>query len=168
MTGRPDPRPYRPGVGAMLLNREGKVFIARRIDTPGEAWQMPQGGIDAGENSRQAVLRELAEEIGTAKAEIVAESDDWLTYDLPRKLADRKWGGRYRGQRQRWFVLRFTGADNDIALDAGGEAEFCDWRWVDIERLPTLIVGFKRRLYEDLVARFGHLARPTDEVRMRP
>ncbi len=151
-------RPYRKGVGAVLINAEGQVFVARRIDTPGEAWQLPQGGIDEGETPRQAVLRELAEEIGTNKAEIIAESADWLRYDLPGELADKVWGGRYRGQMQKWFALRFTGAEEDIDLEASRRPEFTDWKWAALEDLPRLIVPFKRALYEDIVAEFRHLA----------
>ncbi|MEE8279733.1 MAG: RNA pyrophosphohydrolase [Alphaproteobacteria bacterium] len=150
-------RPYRKGVGAVLINAEGQVFVARRIDTPGEAWQLPQGGIDEGETPRQAVLRELAEEIGTDKAEIIAESADWLRYDLPGELADTVWGGRYRGQMQMWFALRFTGAEEDIDLEASRRPEFTDWKWAALEDLPRLIVPFKRALYEDIVAEFRHL-----------
>src|SRR5215813_11823811 len=108
--------PYRPGVGLMLFNSAGRIFVARRIDMPSEAWQMPQGGIDKGEDPRRAALRELAEEIGTDRAEIVAESPDWRPYDLPTELMGMLWGGRYRGQTQKWFLLRFTGKDNDIDI----------------------------------------------------
>ena len=143
----------------MLLNHRGEVFVGRRIDTPG-AWQMPQGGIDAGEAPRRAVIRELAEEIGTDKAEIVAESAGWQRYDLPPDVAARVWKGRYRGQKQKWFALGFTGVDGDIDLNASRHPEFSRWKWVAIERLPELIVEFKRRLYEDIVAEFRHLAVP--------
>jgi len=146
----------------MLLDHRGEVFMGRRIDTPGEAWQMPQGGIDAGEAPRLAVIRELAEEIGPDKAEIIAESAGWLRYDLPRDVAPRVWKGRYRGQEQKWFALRFTGGDGDIDLNASRHPEFSQWKWVVIERLPDLIVGFKRRLYEEIVAEFRHLAVPKD------
>jgi putative (di)nucleoside polyphosphate hydrolase len=124
---------------------------------PSEAWQMPQGGIDAGETPREAALRELEEEIGTAKAEIMAESRDWLTYELPDWLVPKVWGGRYRGQRQKWFAMHFTGVDADINI-ATETPEFLDWKWEDINRLPELIVPFKRKLYQDVVAEFGHLA----------
>lgn len=153
-------RPYRKGVGAVLFNAEGRVFAARRIDTPGQVWQFPQGGIDDGESPRQAVLRELAEETGTAKAEIIAESTAWFSYDLPPELRDKVWSGRYRGQEQLWFALRFLGDDGDIDLDAGGDAEFCQWKWARLEDLPGQIVPFKRRLYERIVAEFRHLAKP--------
>ena len=153
-------RPYRRGVGAVLFNTAGKVFVGRRIDTPGGAWQLPQGGIAKGESPRQAVLRELVEEIGTGKAEIVATCRRWLRYDLPEELAAQVWGGRYRGQEQMWFALLFTGGDDDIALDASREPEFADWKWVDLESLPEIIVPFKRTLYRDLVAEFRPLAKP--------
>lgn len=148
---------YRRGVGALLFNSDGRVFVAERIDAPG-AWQLPQGGIDKGEKPRQAVLRELAEEIGTDKAEIIAKSQEWLRYDLPEDLRRRVWKGRYRGQEQRWFALRFTGSESDIDLAASDHPEFRDWRWSDIEQIPDLIVAFKRPLYEALVAEFRHLA----------
>lgn len=146
--------PYRLGVGIALFNDAGKVFAARRIDTPGEAWQMPQGGIDAGETPRQAALRELEEEIGTARAEILAESRDWLAYDLPEDIRRRVWKGRYRGQKQKWFALRFTGRDSDIDI-ATRHPEFSDWRWMELTELPGLIVPFKRPLYEGVVAEFA-------------
>lgn len=152
--------PYRRGVGALLFSTAGLVFVARRIDTPGDAWQLPQGGVDEGEMPREAVMRELKEEIGTNRAEIIAQSRDWYTYDLPDHLIGRVWGGRYRGQRQRWFALRFLGADADIDLQAAGEhAEFDHWKWAPIESLPGMAVEFKRALYADLVAEFALLAR---------
>jgi putative (di)nucleoside polyphosphate hydrolase len=150
--------PYRRGVGIMLLNREGRVFVAQRIDTRAQAWQMPQGGIDGGETPREAALRELAEEIGTAEAEIIAETPDWIRYDLPAELVPGIWGGRYRGQEQKWFAARFRGHDEDIDI-ATDDPEFSAWRWADVRELPDLIVPFKRRLYRELVAAFGHLAR---------
>lgn len=155
--------PYREGVGIMLFNAEGHVFVARRIDMPSQAWQMPQGGIDAGETSHAAALRELEEEIGTAKAEVLAESRDWLTYELPCWLVPKVWGGRYRGQRQKWFAMRFLGEDADINI-ATEMPEFLDWKWEEINRLPELIVPFKRRLYQDLIAEFGHLVRAQSDA----
>jgi putative (di)nucleoside polyphosphate hydrolase len=149
---------YRPGVGLMLINRAGQVFVGRRIDMAEVAWQMPQGGIDPGEPPRAAALRELTEEVGTDKAEIVAESKSWLRYDLPPDLAARMWGGRHRGQRQKWFALRFTGEDRDIVLD-GAHPEFRDWRWVAPEELERLIVPFKRRVYRKVVAEFAPVVR---------
>ncbi len=156
------PLAYRRGVGVMLLNSRGQVFVARRIDVSDEAWQMPQGGIDAGEEPRRAALRELFEEIGTDKVEIVAETEDWLGYDVPDELVGRVWGGGFRGQTQKWFVMRFLGEDGDIDLEAA-KPEFRDWKWVAMAELPALIVPFKRRLYETLLARFRHLAEPQDE-----
>jgi putative (di)nucleoside polyphosphate hydrolase len=143
----------------MLLGPDGRVWVGNRIDTPGAHWQMPQGGIDEGESPRDAALRELREEIGTDKAEFIAEHPEWLKYELPPDTARRMWGGRFRGQKQRWFALRFTGADSDIDLSRH-DPEFEDWRWEDIDRLPDLVVGFKRDLYRQVVAAFRHLARP--------
>ncbi|MEM8798653.1 MAG: RNA pyrophosphohydrolase [Pseudomonadota bacterium] len=147
--------PYRPCVGIMLLNAHGDVFTARRIDTLVEAWQMPQGGIDEGEDAQAAAFRELEEEIGTADAEVIDVTTDWLTYDLPDHLLGKVWKGRYRGQKQRWFVMRFRGSDQDINIDTE-HPEFAEWRWQPMKALPQMIVPFKRALYEDLVRRFGH------------
>jgi putative (di)nucleoside polyphosphate hydrolase len=138
----------------MLLDPANRVFVGRRIDRGGDNWQMPQGGIDAGETPRQAALRELEEEVGTAKAEILAESARWLRYDLPEDAAPRSWGGRYCGQVQKWFALRFTGEDADIDL-ATAHPEFNAWKWVAAAELPRLIVPFKRQLYLDVLAEFG-------------
>jgi putative (di)nucleoside polyphosphate hydrolase len=145
--------PYRRGVGALLFNDHGLVFVARRLDTL-DAWQLPQGGIHKGETPRQAVFRELLEEIGTDRAEVLAKSRRWLRYDLPQELRGRVWNGKYRGQEQRWFALRFTGSDADIDLAAHGKPEFDAWRWSDFEDLPRLAVSFKRALYQDLVEEF--------------
>lgn len=153
--GTPEPKEgYRPGVGVMLVNGQGLIFVARRIDTPGDAWQMPQGGIDGGETPVEAALRELEEEIGTGRAEVLAETPYWLDYELPPEIAGRIWGGKYSGQTQKWFLLRFTGDDRDIDLDHHDHPEFSDWKWAALEDLPRLIVPFKRRLYEDVVAAF--------------
>jgi len=149
--------PYRRGVGAVLFNREGLVFVGRRIDIAGEAWQFPQGGIDEGEAPEDAVIREITEEIGTGAAEIIGESRQWLRYDMPDDMAGWVWDGRYRGQEMKWFALRFTGQDRDIVLDASPHPEFSAWMWTDLVRLPELIVPFKRPLYEDIVAEFGAL-----------
>jgi putative (di)nucleoside polyphosphate hydrolase len=140
---------YRRGVGIMLLNNNGEVFVGRRADTQSHAWQMPQGGIDAGEGPREAALRELREEIGTDKAQIIAESTVWLRYDLPAELWKR-WNDRWRGQQQKWFVMRFEGADSDINI-ATEHPEFSAWKWVAVEQLAALIVPFKRQLYLDLL-----------------
>lgn len=146
--------PYRPCVGLMLLNERGQVFVAQRVDVRGSAaWQMPQGGIDPGEAPRDAALRELAEEIGTDEAEILAESRHWHAYDLPAHLVPRIWGGKYRGQKQKWFALRFLGRDEDIDLEAHSP-EFRAWCWADPERLPEIIVPFKRDVYTKVMDEF--------------
>lgn len=151
-------RPYRLGVGIVLLNPEAKVFVAQRIDTPQPAWQMPQGGIDEGEEPRATAFREMGEEIGTAAAELLAETPDWITYDLPAPIADKVWHGRYRGQRQKWFLMRFTGSDADIDI-ATEHPEFCAWTWAEFETLPHIIVPFKRPLYAAVVDAFApHVA----------
>ncbi len=149
----PGPRAYRDGVGMMLLNAHDQAFVARRRDMPSEHWQMPQGGIDPGESPTEAALRELEEEVGTRHAHIVAESRDWFTYDLPTDLVANLWGGRYRGQRQKWFVLRFTGRDSDINIETE-HPEFTEWRWTAPRQLPELIVPFKRTLYARLLVEF--------------
>ena len=174
----PDPfasLPYRPNVGAALFNRDGLVLVARRVDlaaadsklggegrVSGEGrlgiWQMPQGGIDEGEDPRTAVLRELREEIGTDRAEIIAEHPDWLSYDLPPHLLGRVLGGRYRGQRQRWFALRFTGSDDDIRLDLDPHPEFDAWKWLPLSELPRQAVGFKQPIYSILATSFAPCA----------
>lgn len=145
---------YRRGVGIMLLNDRKRVFVAQRIDFPGDAWQMPQGGIDKGEAPLAAALRELKEEIGTDQATPIAETRGWLSYELPAELRGRLWRGRFRGQRQKWFLMRFTGRDSDIDL-ATEHPEFSAWKWVGPAELPRLIVPFKRRLYLDLLEQFA-------------
>lgn len=149
---------YRPGVGIMLLNRAGNIFVARRNDIAGEAWQMPQGGIDREEAPREAVWRELEEELGTDKAEIIAESKRWFCYDVPEKVASKAWGGQWMGQRQKWFAMLFKGDDSDINL-ASEHAEFDAWRWVAVEDLPKLAVPFKRQLYMDVLGEFSTIFR---------
>jgi putative (di)nucleoside polyphosphate hydrolase len=144
-------RPWRLGVGIVLLNARGEAFVGHRADTPGPAWQFPQGGIDDGETPRIAALREMKEEVGTDNAEYLAETADWIAYDLPQDLADRVWRGRYRGQKQKWFAFRFLGTDSDIRLDAHVR-EFDDWRWMKLAEVPATIVAFKRPLYDQVVA----------------
>jgi putative (di)nucleoside polyphosphate hydrolase len=151
--------PYRPCVGMMMFNREGHVFVGKRIDQTLEAWQMPQGGIDKGEDPRAATFRELEEEAGTRHAEILREHPDWLTYDLPPHLVGFVLEGKYRGQKQKWFALRFLGADSEINIETPHQ-EFSDWRWVPIGDLMRLIVPFKRDIYSKVVAAFSDLAKP--------
>lgn len=152
---------YRACVGMMLFNSDGLVFTAQRCDTPGEAWQMPQGGVDEGESLEQAAMRELKEEIGTAEVRILDRTEQPLLYDLPEELQGKVWGGHYRGQAQHWFAMRYLGRDCDIDL-SGPPREFEAWRWTPLGELPRLIVPFKRPVYERLVERFGYLARRTE------
>jgi putative (di)nucleoside polyphosphate hydrolase len=143
---------YRRNVGIMLLNADGLAWVGRRLNMP-DAWQMPQGGIDPGEAPKDAALRELEEELGTAKAEFLCENSGWLTYDLPADLASTIWQGKWRGQTQRWFALRFTGTDSDIEI-ATKHPEFAAWRWAPRADLPALVVPFKRAVYEALLDEF--------------
>jgi putative (di)nucleoside polyphosphate hydrolase len=148
---------YRPAAGIMLLNAESKVFVAQRLDSTLEAWQMPQGGLDEGEDAQAGALRELEEETGILPGlvQVVARSAGELLYDLPADLAGKLWKGRFRGQRQTWFLCRFLGRDDQIDI-ATPEPEFRAWRWVEPDELPGLIVPFKRRLYENVLAEFAH------------
>lgn len=147
--------PYRRGVGIVLINSAGLVFAGQRINMPG-AWQMPQGGIDPGETPHAAALRELEEEVGTDKAVILAEMAEWLRYDLPDELVGVAWHGRYRGQMQKWYAMRFTGTDADINVRAH-HPEFDRWTWLRAEDLAAGIIAFKRDLYRAVVAEFAHL-----------
>jgi putative (di)nucleoside polyphosphate hydrolase len=146
-------RPYRPCVGIVLFNAAGQVFTAKRIDTKDAAWQFPQGGIDEGEDPHTAALRELKEETGTDNARLLAESRQWIAYDLPQDLADRCWKGRFRGQKQKWFAFQFLGRDADIDIETE-LPEFSEWRWMDLAEVPSVIVPFKRALYDQVVAEF--------------
>lgn len=150
--------PYRPCVGMMLVNMEGKVFVGQRLDTKVEAWQMPQGGIDDGENPRDTAFRELHEETGIVPdlVSIIAQGKDEYYYDLPDDMIGKIWGGKYRGQRQTWFLMRFLGTDNDVNIRTRHQ-EFRNWRWVKPDELPDLIVPFKKKLYRDLLQEFSHL-----------
>jgi putative (di)nucleoside polyphosphate hydrolase len=158
--------PYRPCVGVMLLNRDGLAFIGRRVDGPEHidpihAWQMPQGGIDKGEAPWQAALRELREETNIRSVKRLGEIAGWLNYDIPRELIGKAWKGKYRGQTQKWFALRFTGADSEIDVehpDGTSHAEFAAWRWEPVQNIPNLIVPFKRPVYERVVAEFAKYA----------
>ena len=160
--------PYRPCVGTMVLNAQGLVFIGRRTKGPEHVdlthvWQMPQGGIDKGEDPWPAALRELHEETNIRSVEKLGEIEEWLSYDLPREIVGQAWGGKYRGQTQKWYALRFTGDEReiDIAHPAGGhEPEFVEWRWEKIANLPDLIVPFKRKTYEHVVREFAKFAKP--------
>jgi putative (di)nucleoside polyphosphate hydrolase len=151
-----DALPYRPAVGVMLLNAEDKVFVGQRLDSTLEAWQMPQGGTDPGEDTRDAALRELEEETGIRRelVEIIACASQTLDYDLPEDLIGKLWKGRYRGQRQTWYLARFLGRDEDVNLTAH-EPEFRAWRWVEPHELPRLIVPFKQALYEAVLDEFA-------------
>lgn len=146
-------RPYRPGVGIVLFNKRGLIFIGERIDNPG-AWQMPQGGIDEGEQPEDAVLREMEEEIGTRKAKILGIMSEWLFYDIPLHTANKLWDARYRGQKQRWVALEFLGEDNDINLRAYDHPEFGQWKWAHPDELIELIVPFKRDMYRKVIDEF--------------
>ena len=155
--------PYRPNVGAVLFGADRRILVARRAQFPNAegppgGWQLPQGGIDADEDPAVAIFRELAEEIGTDRAEIIGEHPDWLCYDLPPELLGHALGGKFRGQRQRWFALRFLGSDADIRLDADPHPEFDAWRWVPLAELPSLAVGFKQHIYDVLAVSFARFA----------
>lgn len=152
--------PYRPCVGVMLVNRHGHAFVGKRIDNrEGDFWQMPQGGIDEGEDLRTAALRELHEETGVTEGlvALIAQTREELLYDLPEELVGKLWKGKYRGQRQHWMLARFTGDDSDIRLDAHNPPEFCEWKWIEPALLPELIVPFKRRVYHAVLEEFRAL-----------
>ena len=159
--------PYRACAGLVVLNRAGLAFIGRRIDGPEHvdlthAWQMPQGGIDDGEQPWPAALRELHEETNIRSVERLGEVAEWLSYDIPRDLIGQAWNGRYRGQTQKWFAVRFTGAESEIDIAHPGgahEPEFSAWRWEKLENVPKLVVPFKRPVYDRVVAEFGKFAR---------
>ena len=155
--------PYRPCAGLCVINRKGLVFVGRRLDGPEHTdathvWQMPQGGIDEGEKPYPAALRELREETNIRSVKLLGEIKGWLTYDIPPVVAGKAWSGKYRGQKQKWYALQFTGSDKeiDIITPAGGhEPEFCEWRWEPMQNLPKLVVPFKRKTYERVVEEFS-------------
>ncbi|WP_435164954.1 RNA pyrophosphohydrolase [Falsirhodobacter sp. 1013] len=152
--------PYRPCVGVMLINDRGEIFAGRRIDSDVPAWQMPQGGIDKGEDPEPAALRELWEETGITAdlVEMIDRTEDWVTYDLPPELLGKVWKGKYRGQKQKWFLFRFKGSDDQVNI-ASEHPEFAEWRWIDAKAMVAGIVPFKRQVYEQVVAAFRpHLA----------
>ena len=145
--------PYRLGVGMMIVNNHNQIFVGKRIDAKVEAWQMPQGGIDLGETPSRAVMREMEEEIGSSSGNIMAESRNWYSYDLPKFLIPKLWNGSYKGQKQKWFLIEFTGRDADINLNTD-HPEFEDWRWVEIDDLVDMIIPFKRKLYQAVMLEF--------------
>lgn len=153
--------PYRQNTGIMLANPAGLVFVGERLDSPG-AWQMPQGGIDPGEDPQSAALRELEEETGIAPALVVVEAElpDWVSYDLPPDLVPKLWGGRYRGQQQRWFLMRFHGDDSDVNIRTD-HPEFSRWKWLEPQALVTHIVPFKRPVYEQVLQGFQGRLHPS-------
>jgi putative (di)nucleoside polyphosphate hydrolase len=150
-------RPYRPGVGILLFNKEGRVFVGERIDNPG-AWQMPQGGIDEGEDIEIAVFREMQEEIGTRNAKIRGVMNEWLFYDIPLHTANKLWDAKYRGQKQKWVALEFLGTDDEINLRAYDHPEFGQWKWIELNALIDYIVPFKRDMYRRIIEEFSDIA----------
>jgi putative (di)nucleoside polyphosphate hydrolase len=159
--------PYRPCVGIMVINRKGRVFIGKRRGGPEHvdathSWQMPQGGVDKAEDTYKAALRELHEETGIRSVEKLGEVPEWLSYDIPREIVGEAWKGRFKGQTQKWYALRFTGKDSeiDIAHPPGGhKPEFVDWRWEAMDKLPALIIPFKRPVYDRVVEEFARFAK---------
>ncbi|USG61689.1 RNA pyrophosphohydrolase [Sneathiella marina] len=146
--------PYRPCAGMMVINKHNHVFVGRRIDMVSQYWQMPQGGIDPGEQPLDAALRELMEEIGTQQVELLHSLQEWIEYDLPEDLVGKVWKGKYRGQKQKWFLFRFLGENSDINI-ATKHAEFAEWKWSPPENLVSEIVPFKRDIYETIVTKFS-------------
>jgi putative (di)nucleoside polyphosphate hydrolase len=149
---------YRPSVGIALFSREGLVLIAERLDHPG-SWQLPQGGIDEGEDPEIAVFREMEEELGTKNARVLKTMEEWLYYEIPAHTAKKIWKGQYVGQRQKWIALEFLGQDKDIRLDAHDHPEFSAWKWVPLDNLLEYVVAFKRDVYAEVIKAFSELAR---------
>jgi len=145
--------PYRRGVGMMILNKENKIFVGKRLDSKGDIWQMPQGGIDGDETVIEAAFRELSEETNIKDAELIAESKDWFYYDVPDFLVEKLWDGKYRGQKQKWLLFRFLGDEKDINISTANP-EFAEWKWVEMEALPELVVSFKKTLYQSIIEEF--------------
>ena len=142
--------PLRTGVGVVVLNKKNQVFVGKRKDNPIDKWQMPQGGVNAGENLVDAMKRELHEETGIQNIKILNEIDGWFEYELPNHLLGKIWKGKYRGQKQKWFVVKFLGNDREINLEVD-KPEFIEWQWLDVENLPNVIVDFKKKVYEQLL-----------------
>jgi putative (di)nucleoside polyphosphate hydrolase len=150
--------PYRKNVGVMIVNADGLVWVGQRLDSEVPAWQMPQGGIDKGEDARAAALRELEEETGISvdMVDVAGETEGWISYDLPHDIVPKIWKGKYRGQEQKWFLMRFKGSDDMIVIDRP-HPEFSEWRWLPVDELVENIVPFKRGVYEQVVAELGPL-----------
>lgn len=145
--------PYRSGVGALIINKNYQVFVAKRVDSKHDVWQMPQGGMNVGETPSAAVMREIKEEIGTDHCELILESNHWYSYDVPQKITKRLWSGQYRGQKQKWFLVKFLGRNSDININTL-VPEFCEWRWVEIDNLLSIVIPFKRKLYRNILNEF--------------
>ena len=148
--------PLRNGVGIAVLNKENKIFVAKRIDNPGNFWQMPQGGLDDGENYFEAALRELEEETSIKSVDLIKELSNYTTYDLPDRLLGIIWKGKYKGQKQKWFIVKFNGQENEININTK-HPEFLDWKWIDPQDLPEVIVDFKKKLYLNLLKEINQI-----------
>ena len=158
-----EPLPYRQCAGIVLFNDSGMVLVGKRIDQISEAWQMPQGGIDGNEEPLEAALRELEEEINTANVEILAESKNWYQYDLPKNLRGKLWKGKYRGQNQKWFAMKYLGEDNEIQPQSVEKPEFDDWKWINIEDLPRVAIKFKQDIYRSIAVEFYEISKSLRE-----
>ena len=163
MQSEQEPLPYRQCAGIVLFNDSGMVLVGKRIDQITEAWQMPQGGIDENEEPLEAALRELEEEINTANVKILAESKNWYKYDIPKNLRGKLWKGRYRGQNQKWFAMKYLGDDNQIQPQSVEKPEFNDWKWIDIEDLPRVAIKFKQDIYRSISVEFYEISKSLKE-----